>query len=284
MSFVWPAMASPLRPGFVIEPGLWRAEEKLDGHRLIVSVGDPDGRTLFDSTGVCAWSRDHNPRELPAGLRESLGTLPPGTYDGELLVPGARSYGVTVLENADQLVYVVFDVLHLLGVDLTAQGQEPVTYEDRRHLLERLSCSDAVITEDGPLRVAWSVPIACTDDVVDLAGQVWARDGEGLILKRRESLYRPGKRTKDWLKVKQLRSATLTVTGFQAGTMSENSIVVLRDDDGIETSVKWKNLEELAKIDADPSASVGRRLVIEYQERTPDGGYRHPRWDRWEDE
>ena len=32
---------------------------------------------------------------------------------------------------------------------------------------------------------------------------------------------------------------------------------------------------------SDPA--IGRKLRVDYQEVTPDG-YRHPRWDRWEDE
>jgi hypothetical protein len=68
--------------------------------------------------------------------------------------------------------------------------------------------------------------------------------------------------------------------------------VLLRDAAGNETTVKTLNDVELDRFEQEwPSTAgvehhpaVGRKLRIEYQERTPDGSYRHPRWDRWEDE
>jgi len=282
MSFVAPALASPLKD-HLITPNLWSAEEKFDGHRLIVRVGDKTSRTLFeaanDETGIRAWSRDEKDRILPPHLRESLRRLPDGIYDGELLVPGRRSFDVTVLENVNKLVFMVFDVVQLLGRDLTFQAPVMASYDERRSLLEE------IFRDERPgVKLAWSKIIKSRDEISVLAKEVWARDGEGLILKRRASPYAPGKRTKDWLKIKQLRSAVLTVIGFTAGTMGQHSVTLLRDEEGYETSVKWKNLDLLRQVESDPDKFVGRRLMIEYQERTPDGGYRHPRWDRWETE
>lgn len=291
MPFVKPQLAKPLKDALP-DPQNWIAEEKYDGHRLIVSVGDGTARTLFDEVGVRAWSRDAKDRILPARVREALRSLPAGTYDGELLAPGERSYGVTVLGNVDLLVYVIFDVIHLLGRDLTSTGIA-ATYDERRAALEEVAHARGIPENDftqvtDPVQIAWNSVADGSDalcsTVQRLSEEVWSRDGEGLILKRRKSLYEVGKRTKDWLKVKKVLSSVLTVIGFTAGTMGVHSIVVLRDDEGNETSVKWKNLEELAAIEADPKSRIGRRLRIEYQERTPDGGYRHPRWDRWEDE
>lgn len=279
-----PQLASPARP--VADHAEWVAEEKYDGHRLLVRVGDASSRTLFDDVGVRAWSRDGKDRLLPPRVRQNLLNLPRGLYDGELLVPGERSYGVTVLENVDLLSYVVFDVLEILERSLVAPefGGVGATRDERRAMLEQLGLPEDDKSWRAPVLLAWNWPITCAEDVERLTAEVWSRDGEGLILKRRSSLYRPGKRSKDWMKIKKLQSAVGTVIGFCAGTMGQHSVVVLRDDDGCETSVKWKNLDELAAIEADPKSHVGRRLRFEYQERTPDGGYRHPRWDRWENE
>ena len=119
---------------------------------------------------------------------------------------------------------------------------------------------------------------------MELAEKVWSAQGEGLILKEVSAPYIVGKRSKTWLKIKELRSAVLQITGYNEGTMGKHSIIVLEDEEGNETTVKWKNFKELAKIEADPQAYIGRKVRIDFQCRTPDGSYRHPRWDRWENE
>jgi len=75
-----------------------------------------------------------------------------------------------------------------------------------------------------------------------------------------------------------------TLIGYQAGKLGPQATTLLRDEDGNVTTVKWKNMELLSRMNADPQSFIGRKVRIEYQERTPDGNYRHPRWDRFEDE
>jgi ATP-dependent DNA ligase len=280
MPFVSPALASPWPNGFEPDAGDFYAEEKFDGHRLIVEVGLPE-RGL----GLCvrAWSRDGRSRILPPHLRKPLedSRFPYGVYDGELIVPGTRSYGVVELSNFEAQVLVLFDVLRIVDTDLTAaEGGRCVSYTDRRALLSEVAASLFPDVE-GPLRLAPATCIDSGDQLFDLARSVWSRDGEGLIVKATHSVYRPGKRMRDWLKIKQLRSAVLTLIGFKHGKMGAYAVALLRDDEGFETAVKWKDLEWLR---AARDSWVGRRVRIEFQERTPDGSYRHPRWDRFEEE
>ena len=281
MPFLSPALASPTPADFNPKPGEWVAEEKYDGHRLIVCVGSGP-KSLFDKVAVTAWSRDGKVRALPTHVRESLMELPEGTYDGELMVPGSRSYGVTEKANQAFLKYIIFDVLELLGRDLTSAGVR-ATYDERMTALTEIF---AVDSEDNRGAVTLSDGNNVRDlyHVKQLATSVWKYDGEGLILKRRTSLYHVGKRTKDWLKIKQLRSAVLTLVGYQGGKCGPQSVWVLRDPEGNETAVKWKNQALLLEINKAPATFLGRQVRIEYQERTPDGSYRHPRFDRWEDE
>jgi ATP-dependent DNA ligase len=130
------------------------------------------------------------------------------------------------------------------------------------------------------------------EDVVTFAKIVWARGGEGAILKRRRAAYQAGKRSADFVKVKKTQSATLEVVGFVAGKNGDFSTVELKDADGNTTTVKTKNNAELARFarewaGADPLGrhpALGRSLRIDYSDRTRDGGYENPRWDRWERE
>jgi ATP-dependent DNA ligase len=113
---------------------------------------------------------------------------------------------------------------------------------------------------------------------------IWKRGGEGAILKRRLAYYQPGARSRDFIKVKAVATVPMTVLGYEKGKQGPYSTVRVQDADGIETTVKTLDMDALNAFEADPESFIGRTLRIEYQERTPDGLYRHPRWDRWENE
>lgn len=279
--FIAPMFATPLPKNFILEPGVWTADEKYDGHRLIVEVAN--GQTnLFATKGITAWSRYGLERKLPTHLLEAFNDFPNGIYDGELLVPGKRSYGVTELANTEDLVYFMFDVLQIGDADAM-----PAPYKSRQLVLKNLPFNDKVL-------LAKSTPVNTWDEVVALRDEVWDRDGEGLILKNLRSIYVSGKRPKNtFIKIKKLQSAILTVVDFvpsrgQIVDRGPYAMVLLRDEDGNETGVKTRNdalcREAEALAGTSPHPWIGRELRIEYQERTPDGSYRHPRWDRWEDE
>jgi ATP-dependent DNA ligase len=288
-------LASPLPANFlgdttprkkqIFYPNEWAAEEKFDGHRLETFIGF-GSNSLLDTAGVTAYSRLANKRELPTHIIEGLADFPKCILDGELLAPGKRSYGVTEIVNSPDLVYHVFDVLVIGGVEIMGYS-----YDERREYLQRIFKS---VPYSSPIQLASSTHINTWDEAVALRDAVWARDGEGLILKHRASPYMLGKRSKHWIKLKDLKSAVLNVVEFlpSRGLINDRgpcAITVLEDEDGNRTSVTTKNnatcaeLERLMKV-GERHPYIGRALRIEFQERTPDGNYRHPRWDRWESE
>lgn len=275
MSFHKPMLAGTLKPDTIIDSS-WVIQEKYDGHRMIVDVKSKGG-DLFDNPAVVAYSRNEIERPMPPHVLKALEQLPSGIYDGELVVPGQRSYGVPVIDDQDKLVFICFDLLEILGRSVVH-----LTFEERNKLLVQLFAKRTV---PGALELAWTKDWKSPAQAKKIRDEVWKRDGEGLILKLRSSKYAVGKRNKDWLKVKKLQSAVLTVVGFRDGRMGPHATVVLRDDEGNITTVKTLNMYELTKFDEGAAEkAIGRKLVIEYQERTPDGSYRHPRWDRWENE
>lgn len=306
MNFIKPMMAAPMptTPAhlppwerMVIEPGIWAVEEKYDGHRLETYV-EPSG-------DVWCWSRNGlerahllqtDARAIPQRILDALRKMPWGRYDGELNAPGKRSYGVTDETNRADLVYVIFDVLELLGVSTVLE-----TYDQRRAYLEEIGyrCNHVLAPS---VRIAYQWRVASQIGLQTVLQEIWNRDGEGIILKRRQSRYSPGKRPKgDWIKFKKLQSTVITVTGFERskGEIMDRgpfAVVVGVDANGVECKVKTRNDAELEKLNEEAQCSeaefrlggmvhpaIGRKLRIEYQELTPKG-YRHPRWDRWEDE
>lgn len=268
MSFIKPQLASPMKSDFTITNDAWVAEEKYDGHRLVVVV---------KGSKVQAWSRDENPRILPPHVRTALAQLPDGTYDGELIsTEKTKSYGVTDLEQADKLCFVIFDILRVGEHDATHQ---PYSY--RRELITTIF-RDRL--ETAGVTYAAAMFVANLREAMRFAKTVWDRGGEGLILKNIHEPYTPGKRAKHWIKIKKNNTAVLTVIGFVAGLLGPCATVLLEDNEGFQTTVKTLNTKEREAAQKNPGALIGRKLRIEYQERTPDGGYRHPMWDRWEDQ
>lgn len=288
-------LASPVE---MFPKGEWVAEEKFDGHRLIVR------RTSDD---VLAWSRVGNARPLPPHIRKVLVYLPIGVYDGELIVQGGYSSNVKELGNEDKLQLVLFDMLERHD-DSIMQHK----WTERRLMLEAAMVDAMGTTSTPSVYLASLTFVKSWDDVAEMVGEIWERGGEGVILKNMSAVYRPGKRSKDFLKVKELKSATLTVIGFCPSESEKQNrgpygTTVLKDDEGNYTVVKTLDdamLERCTFHGAGlepkweeirlPSGRrvmfnsnhpyVGKRLCIEYQMRTEDKSYRHPRWDHWEGE
>lgn len=298
MSFIQPMFAAPMsvtrttkKPVNVFD-GNWIAEEKYDGHRLVVEVR---------AGKIWAWSRDGLLRHLPAHLEEMRDILPNGIYDGELIVPGGKCHDVTELTQLKDLVYVVFDILKE-GLDVEDCMNEP--YVKRRSRLERLKLNGILSSDSGVVRCPNIKRFKTQEDLTRITREVWDAGGEGLILKNITSIYVPGKRPKTaWVKIKKCESAVLTIIGFEPSrgkiiNRGPHATVILQDEQGNVTTVKTKNDVELVKFDREAPKpteefqlgsgprhpSIGRKLRIEFQERTADGSYREPRWDRWEDE
>lgn len=277
MPFIEPMLAAPMLEQLDFEPESYCAEEKYDGFRLLVSVGGP-GQGDFFSGGkpVRAWTREGLSYQLPGHIIEEAGKLPDMTLDTELFIPGERSYGVARIENASRLTLTAFDILSANGESLVKDE----SYDERRMLLTEIF-THRVFKDSKIITLAASTPIQSYEHAKEICKDVWERDGEGLILKRRASLYLPGKRRKlDWIKMKQLQSTVMTITGFEFGKRGPHSRVSVTDDEGNTTAVKTKTEAILALIDSNPQSFLDRRIRIEFQERTPDKSYRHPRWDR----
>jgi bifunctional non-homologous end joining protein LigD len=256
-----PMLASAMPEGVSLSQFMsaeWCLEEKFDGHRVTV---------LKQGDTVSAWSRPQRgatkaalPRTLPPAIVDALRDLPDGRYDGELVVPGKRSWHVARNDSKHQQQLVLFDMLEVLG---TLVIDRP--YAERRALLTL-----AVAHHGGDrLRVPESVPVSA-----EAAQAIWDRGGEGAIVKRLAARYQPGKRSPDWVKVKRKAAATLTIIGFHAGKSGPHGKMRLRDDHGVETSCGTPR-------DVDPQRDLGRRVVISYTEKTDSGSYRHGSFDHF---
>lgn len=100
------------------------------------------------------------------------------------------------------VVYVVFDLLYFDGRDLTA---EP--YSRRREILEGLELTGE----------SWQTPRHSVGHAKELLEASKEQGLEGMMLKRLDSPYAPGKRTGAWLKVKNVSRQELVIGGWTPG-------------------------------------------------------------------
>jgi len=100
------------------------------------------------------------------------------------------------------VTYVLFDLLYLDGEDLTG---EP--YSRRRELLEELGL-------DGE---SWQTPAYSVGHAKELLAAATERKLEGIVLKRLDSSYAPGKRNGAWLKVKTVGRQEFVIGGWVPG-------------------------------------------------------------------
>jgi bifunctional non-homologous end joining protein LigD len=98
--------------------------------------------------------------------------------------------------------YVLFDLLHLDGHDLTG-----LPFVERRRLLERLVAPDP----------RWRVASYTEGDGQDLLDAADEHGLEGVMAKRLDSPYEPGRRSSAWVKVKVRRRQEFVVGGWQPG-------------------------------------------------------------------
>jgi bifunctional non-homologous end joining protein LigD len=140
------------------------------------------------------------------------------------------------------VTYVVFDLLYLDGDDLM---EEP--YRRRRELLEQLELS-------GP---SWQTPGYSTGHAAELLAASREQGLEGLVLKRLDSRYTPGKRPGSWLKVKNVTRQELVIGGWLPGEGRRRNrigalLVGYYEEDGLRyggkvgTGFSERDLEELA--------------------------------------
>lgn len=148
--------------------------------------------------------------------------------DGEIIVPGpggepdfdrarrrialSDPRAIAGASRREPAVYIAFDALHLDGEDLF---DTPL-----RARLERLA---AAVEPSERLLLARGV----TGSGIAFFEAVKARGLEGMVAKELDSPYRPGARSRHWIKVRNVREADCVVGGFvPKGRLGVKSLVL----------------------------------------------------------
>ena len=190
----------------------WSFEVKWDGVRAIAYVKPGrlhmESRNLNDITDAYPEVR---------GVVGALG-MHEAVLDGEIVAfddSGRPSFerlqrrmhvsspsAIRRLQNSMPVVYAIFDLLYLDGHSLME-----LPYRERRQRLESLELK-------GP---AWRVPVAHPGEG-KLLLEATAKQGlEGVVAKRLDSRYEPGRRGGSWLKIKNTLRQELVIGGWIPG-------------------------------------------------------------------
>jgi bifunctional non-homologous end joining protein LigD len=209
-------------------------------------------------------------------------------------MPVARPAEVRRTRAAVPATYLVFDVLFLDGRDTT-----DLPYDERRALLESLELS-------GP---SWQVPPSFPGGGQAVLDAARGSGLEGVVAKRLDSRYEPGRRSDCWTKVKVTRTQAVVVAGWKPGAGRRAGLpgsLLLGVHDGgalvfaghVGTGFTDRALRDLAdrltalRRDTSPyDGQVPREHTrdavwvepvltgeVEFAEWTRDGRLRHPSW------
>ncbi len=245
------ARTGPLPP----DDGRWAYEVKWDGIRAIGYA--EGGRLKLESrNGNDISSRYPELRELGRALGSHEAVL-----DGEVVAfgpDGKPSFQVLQsrmhvaseaaqrrLAAAHPVAYVIFDLLYLDG-----RGLMDLRYDERRAALLELGLT-------GP---NWQTPAHRVGDGEALLDATRAQGLEGIIAKRLDCPYVPGRRSQGWVKVKNVRRTDVVIGGWLGGeggrTGRLGALVVGYHDEGgalryagrVGTGFDERELDRLGKL------------------------------------
>jgi DNA ligase D-like protein (predicted polymerase)/DNA ligase D-like protein (predicted ligase)/DNA ligase D-like protein (predicted 3'-phosphoesterase) len=274
-----------------LTPVVWAFEGKWDGYRLLVDA-DHGELQLRSRSGRDVTAEFPQLQALAADLADHHVIL-----DGEVVAldpSGVPSFGA--MQNrasGSNVEFWAFDILQLDGRSLVR-----AKYSDRRKILE-------AIAQGGGLIVPEQLPGTGAEALEHAREHRW----EGVVAKKRDSTYQPGRRSQSWLKDKLWRTQEVVIGGWRAGEGGRSSgigalVVGVPGDDGLDfagrvgTGFTEKMLGELRKtlkpLETDESPFTKRlsgpdakgvtyvrpELVgeVRFSERTSDGRLRQPSW------
>ena len=269
----------------------WAFEGKFDGYRLLVDA-DRGAVVLRSRSGRDVTGEYPGLAAVAADLADHHVLL-----DGEVVAldeSGVPSFGeMQNRARATNIEFWAFDILYLDGRSLLN-----VKYRDRRKLLQTLASGTELI-----------VPGQIEGDGSDAIEYSKRRQWEGVVAKKWDSTYQPGRRSASWVKDKNWFTQEIVIGGWRQGEGGRSSgigalLMGIPGDGGLDfvgrvgTGFSDKELTKLKKMlapletddspfnarltgpDAKGITFVAPELVgeVRYGQWTSDGRLRHPSW------
>ncbi len=121
----------------------------------------------------------------------------------------SNQFKISLLSKKYPATFIAFDILYYDNKDLTFMP-----------LMERKKYLEKAFRESDRLAVSRYIE----ENGIGLYTIAEQQDLEGIVAKKRSSIYIPGKRSKDWIKIKNLKDADFVVCGY---IFKENHVINL---------------------------------------------------------
>jgi DNA ligase-1 len=245
-------------------------EEKYDGVRVIAFVSGNEVKFYTRAFNEIPNNYLEKISEECLALIKNSGLQGEWFFDGELTDLNRKSVSGKVTQMlkgkpmnsiGDDLIYNVFD---LEDADTLKSGKGIIPFDVRRSTLEgvfntyktsSLVLADSFLTKE-------------KEDIYAYYNKIVANGGEGVILKNPEHVYEC-KRSKNWIKLKEVNDCDLVITGWYPGEGKREGFIggfYCEDKSGtikvkVGAGFTDKDLENLSK---DPDSLAGSICAIQY--------------------
>jgi len=185
----------------------WIYEIKWDGYRAIAEIKNKN-INLYSRNGI-SFNKQFEP------IVKSLEKLQidNAVFDGEIVVldkAGRSDFKLLqqhIRTKKGFVIYYIFDILFIDGFDLL-----DVELVSRRIILEELMNQYKEMLNDEITNIKLSGYIE--NNGSDFFKAASENDLEGIIAKKKDSIYEPGKRSKSWLKIKSKKRQEVIICGY----------------------------------------------------------------------
>jgi DNA ligase-1 len=253
-------------------------EEKYDGVRVI-AVGDRE-------TGFQFYTRAFNELDkaklsrIESELVKMLDSVNVNShvfFDGELTDLNRKSVSGKVTQILkgtapnDIDKEFIFNVFDIEKSDVLKTGKGNTTFIKRRQELQLLT---SFLSDESPVRLARQWVVESMEETQEIYKLIVSMGGEGVILKPEDHVYEC-KRSRNWVKLKQIQDCDLEITGWFPGEGKREGFIggfICKDSSGtlevrIGSGFTDKDLQELSQ---NPDSLIGKIAAIQYNEPITD--------------
>ena len=243
-------------------------EEKYDGVRVIAIINDSGDFSFY--TRAFNELDSSKLQNITSELKKAAGNLRGIFFDGELTDHNRKSVSGKVTqilkgtapENIDESF--LFNVFDVVPSEVLNTGRGSVAYTERRKLLSVLLEG---LKDGSCVRLGQMWEVNSMEEILAIYKEIVDLGGEGVICK--SDHFYECKRSKSWVKLKEVNDCDLVITGWYPGEGKREGFIgglVCTDASGtlnvkIGSGFTDKDLSELSK---DPDSLVGKIAAVQY--------------------
>ena len=253
----------------------YMGSRKINGVRCLIML--IDGQITTRSRGAIDYDFPlHHIIQHPK-LIKFFENHPDIILDGEIYhfgMPLSRISGLcrtqSTIEESEVLEYYLYDI-----ADTTKPFSE--RYEMLQDIGDELGLSFNPIREwnkdDLKIQLVPHIEMTGWSEIKRYHDKYVSEGWEGLVIRRVDSVYKPGSRTNDWLKIKEYHEAEYPIVGLSEGLREEDMCFILETPEGKQFNCKPMGDRELKQWYRDHiDELIGKLLTIKYFEMSNASG------------